>query len=534
MKSEFLSSPSTLHRNDILWISIVSVCILLLGSIPTWAGYQAQTTNLRFRGIYFDSQDYAVHLATMESGRHGEWAYQFRFTTEQHSPAFIRLFYIALGHVSRWLGWTSAVTFQAARWILGILALFALYRLMQQVFTDRFWARIGLLLAALGSGLGWLQLIVNWAPGPITPIDFWLIDDYVFFSLSVFPHFGFVTAAMCVTLSLWLDFLEKTDWKKILLIAVIAICVQFVNPIAFATVDAGLFGAALFSWWREKKIQRENVLALILLALAQIPLLAYNFIVLSSDPLWSQFTSQNQTLSPPPAYYFWGFALFWIPVSAGSLVALRTKQNAFGAAIFWITLGFLLAYAPFYIQRRFLQSITIPLAILATAGLISFFEFAETRRPSLVRWRSSLTLLFVFLVSISSIQMGLSQIAYIQTHPDDLYYPASLDRAVAWMRENAGYNDFILASEQTSQVLAQQTSLRAYLGHEMETLHYRKKEENMEAFFQGKFPELASKPIKWVVYGPLERQLNPDFVAPASLELVYDSPELQIFEVGEE
>ena len=516
---------------DLIWILIVSVAIVMWSSIPTWAGYQIETPNLRFRGIYFDSQDYAVHTATMEAGRHGEWSYQFRFTTEPHNPAYIRLFYVALGHLSRWLNLSSELTFQSARWLLGIAALLALYQLMRQIFPDRFWARTAFLLAALGSGLGWLQLILNWTPGPITPIDFWLIDDYVFFSLSVFPHFAFVTAAMCTALCLWLDFLENRGWKKVALLIGIAILVQLVNPIAFATIDVSLLASTLFAWWRTKKIYRKDVVALLSIAIAQLPLLVYNFMVLSTDPIWSQFTTQNQTLSPPPVYYFFGFALFWLLAPVGLVVSFRTKQNALGAAVFWIISGFVLAYAPFYIQRRFLQNITVPLAILATTGLIKLFEIGASQYPNMTRWRFSLVTLFLFLASISSIELGLGQVAHLQTYPENLYYPATLDDAILWFREHAEYNDFVLASEQTSQVLAQKAGLRTYLGHEMETLNYQKKAAEVEAFFQGKMAELASLPIEWVVYGPLERQLGLNFEVPANLDLVYDSPELQIYQV---
>ncbi len=518
-------------RNDLIWIFTVSIAVLLWSSIPTWAGYLVETPNLRFRGIYFDSQDYAVHTATMEAGRQGEWAYQFRFTTEPHNPAYIRLFYVALGHLSRWLNLSAELTFQWARWLLGIVALLALYRLMQQIFPDRFWARTAFLLAALGSGLGWLQLILNWTPGSITPIDFWLIDDYVFFSLSIFPHFAFVTAAMCIALHLWLNFLKKPGWKKVALIIWTAILVQLVNPIAFATIDVSLLASTLFAWWRTQKIRRGDIVALFSIAIAQLPLLVYNFIVLSNDPLWSQFTTQNQTLSPPPIYYFFGFALFWFLAPIGMVVAFRTKQSPLGAAVFWVFSGFVLAYAPFYIQRRFLQNITIPLAILATAGLIKLFESASARKPALIRWRFTVTTMFLFLASISSLQIGLSQVAYLQTHPKNLYYPSSLDNAIQWFLRNAQYNDFVLASEQTSQVLAQKAGVRVYLGHEMETLGYQKKLEEVDAFFQGKMPELASLPIQWVVYGPLERQLGLDFEVPVNLKLVYDSQELQIYQV---
>ena len=519
------------NKKDIVWSFSVSLLVLLLSSIPTWTGYQVQTNELRFRGIYYDSQDYAVHVGAMEAGRHGEWAYQLRFTTEPHQPVYVRMFYIVLGHFSLWLGLTSDVTFQLARWILGFAALFALYRLMKQIFPDLFWAQTAFLLAALGSGLGWLQLVFNWTSTKITPIDFWLADAYVFFSLSVFPHFAFVTAGMCIALSLWLDFLETKHWFNIAAIALTAILVQFVNPIAFATVDLSLFGAALFAGWKSQKISRQDIAALSVIAMVQIPLLVYNFLVLNSDPLWGQFTAQNKTLSPPLDYYLWGFAFFWPFAILGIVVALRTRSKGLGAAVFWVMSAFLLAYAPLYIQRRFLQNITIPLAVLATAGLTALFEAGRVRRPGLRRRRSSLVILFVFLASISSIQLGLGQTAYLQTHPEHLYYPASLDRAVYWLRENAHYNDFVLASEKTSQVLVQKTGLRAYFGHEMETLDYTSKQLEIQAFFQGKLPGLASPPITWVVYGPYERQLGQDFAKPDYLELVYDVQGLQIYKV---
>jgi hypothetical protein len=125
----------------------------------------------------------------------------------------------------------------------------------------------------------------------------------------------------------------------------------------------------------------------------------------------------------------------------------------------------------------------------------------------------------------------LSQVAYLQTHPQTLYYPASLDLAVDWFREHAQYNDFVLASEQTSQVLAQKAGLRVYLGHEMETLSYKDKSRQVQTFFRGESPEIAVKPVAWVVYGPLERQLGPGFKIPDNTQLVYNSPDLQIYQV---
>jgi hypothetical protein len=520
-----------MRRDDVIWIFLAALGILAWGSIPTWSGYQTETESLRFRGLHFDSQDYTVHLSMMQAGRRGEWAYQFRFTTEPHDPAHLRMFYLFLGNISRWINLAPEDTFELARWVLGFLSLLALYALMKVIFADTFWARAAFLLAALGSGLGWLQLTFNWTSTEITPIDFWLIDDYVFFSLSLFPHFAFVTLAMCIVLGLWLEYLETPVWRIPVIIGVVSVIVQFANPIAFAALDAGLAGAMFFAWWKSGSIRKKDAFALAAIAAAQIPLLAYNYEVLSNDPIWSRFTAQNRTPSPPFDYYLWGFGLFWLPALYGVYIGLREKSPATGASIVWIISGFVLAYAPVEIQRRFLQNVIIPLAILAVLGLKHYLEAESDRGSARMRWRGGIVFLFIFVASISSIQLSLGRALYLQNLPEELYYPASVDAAADWLNEHAEYNEFVLALEATSQVIAQKTGLRVYLGHEMETLDYETKRLNVQHFFEGSAPEIAQHPVQWVIYGPNEHALNPDFQPPANLELMFETGDLRIFKV---
>jgi hypothetical protein len=519
------------ERNDLLWILIVSILILTLAYLPTWAGFRAETPVLKFRGIYFDSQDYSAHISMMEAGAHGEWSYQFRFTSEPLRPAYVRLFYIFLGHVGSWLGLNTEVTYHLALWFCGILALFSLYRLMQLIFQELFWARVAFLWAAIGSGLGWLQLIFDWTSTQITPIDFWFIDGYVFFGLSIFPHFAFVTAGFCLALCGWFLFIEKPEVKNILWIIVITFFVQVTNPIAFVVNDVAFIGAAVFAWWKTGKINLKHVAGLAVLAFFQIPVLVYNLITFSGDPLLDRYTSQHLTLSPPPEYYLWGFAPFLPFAAVGIGAAFRKRSYFLGAFVFWIFSAFVLAYSPFYTQSRFLQDITIPLGILATQGWIQIFESGIGRWSWLIRRRQILVILFVFAASLSTIQLSLGRAAYLQTHPEYFYYPSSLDAAIVWLRGHAHYDDIVLSSDLTSQVLAQKAGVRVYGGHEMETLNYKDKHLKLIAFLEGKFPELAHSPIKWVIYGPEERAVNPNFTAPENLELKYETSDLRIYQV---
>jgi hypothetical protein len=524
------------NRQDLLWIAIIATLTLVLSSIPNWVGYSAQTEKLTYKGTFFDTQDYAVHMSMLRAGMQGDWAYQFRFTTEPHQGAYTRLFYILLGQVNRIFKLEPAALFEIARWLFGYLALFAAYALTKRVFKGTLTQRVAFLLAVFGSGLGWLQLLFGWIPGPITPIDFWLIDAYVFFGIALFPHFSFVTAALCFVFLLYLDYLETGGWTRIAGIAAIAILTQFVNPIAFVLVDLALAAATLTVWIQSRKIDWRHVFALGLIAIAQLPLLVYNFNLLNNDPIWSQFTQQNETLSPPFVYYLWGFGLLWPLALIGLLSAIRQRNPSLLGAAAWVVTGLALAYAPFAIQRRFLHGITIPLALLSTEGLNQVAQFLFERFPVIKRRTVGAAILLVFIVSLSSMYLSLGRSLYLRGRPDEFFYPAALDPAFAWLDKNAAPGDFVLSSAPSGLLIAQKTDLRVYLGHEMETLEYMTKSHFMEAFYQGHAnPDwLETTGIQWILYGPYEQALTggAEFSI-AGLETVYRSAEIIIYWIGQ-
>lgn len=516
------------------WLAVATLLILVYSSLPNWVGYVAETKKLSYRGAFFDPQDYAVHISMLRAGMQGDWAYQFRFTTEPHTAAYTRVFYVTLGQVNRLLHLPPTVLFEIARWFFGALSLFALYILSAHIFEEVWWRRIAFLLAVFASGLGWAQLIIGWMPKLITPIDFWLIDAYFFFGLALFPHFSFVTALLCLAFAFYLDFLETNDRTRIFWIGLFSILVQFVNPIAFVLVDVVFAAATLIHWIREQKVWRSQILALGLLAITQIPLLIYNLRLLTFDPVWSQFTRQNETLSPPLVYYFYGFGLLWLFALLGAVSAFRWYKTALIASATWIVAGLLLAYAPFAIQRRFLHAITIPLAFLGTQGLISLSDLLIRKTNFRLNRIRIFVLLTVFLLSISSLALGLGRSMYLLGHPDEYYYDVSLDKAFNWLQENASPNDFVLSTTSSGQLIAQETDMRVYLGHEMETLNYLSKVELVDTFYQGQAEQdwLMSTDTTWVLYGPYEQRISQsNKIASQELEPVYQFEKIIIYQV---
>lgn len=520
---------------DFLWFSIISIGILAFSSIPYWAAHSAETDDLLFRGAYFDEMDYAVHISMMQAGRMGDWAYEMRFTSEKHQPVFLRMFYIILGHISKWVNLNVETTYHAARWIFGFMALFSIYQLCLNVFPKKILARTAFLLCSIGGGAGLVQLLFNSnLLNASSPIDFWLIDAYIFFSISVFPSFSFTLALMATALNLYLNYLVKGKWRMLFLIIMLAVISQIINPIAFAVLDIACAGATVFLWWKNREVQKQQLLALVIMALAQIPLLIHNFLILNRDPFWSQFTLQNQTLSPPLVYYAWGFAPFWLLAIYGMILAIRENNVNMTALSVWVISGFMFAYLPLPIQRRFLLGITIPLGLLGIYALNHFLTVLSTKLPALLKREQLIYFFYILISSISFISLSLGSSLYMLSHPVDNFYPRDLENALLWLDQNAEPNDFVLGEIKTGQIVAQRTRLRTYIGHPMETLFFNEKINTVEEYYQSNTPEgwIKNTSVQWVIYSQYEKELAPDFQPDSKLELVYQNRTVLIYKVN--
>lgn len=525
----------TMKNNSKEFFAFAFAAILILGfsSLPYLSGKVSETDAYVFRGIYADTTDYSVHLSMMQAGRLGDWAYQMRFTTEEHQPAFIRLFYILLGHISKLLRLSVETTFQLARWFFGFTALLAIKNLFHKIFSDKTLLWFSFLLAVFGSGLGWLQLFLGAPLKPISPIDFWLIDAYVLFSISLFPAFAFTLTLMAWSLNLFFNFLERGKWSDIALIGGLAALCQLFNPIAFAPIDIAFTGATFFIWIENKKLEYKALLALIVIGLVQIPLLIYNYSILSHNPFWSQFTIQNETLSPPLKFYFFGFAPFWLFAPLGLFQALKERNIKMLTLCFWAIASLLLAYAPVSIQRRFLLGITIPLGALSIYGFNFLINRIAPKFLTLASRKGLFFFTYTLLASISSLFLILNASLSMPRHPEKLFYSRDIKLAASWLSENSTPNEFILTNIETSQILAQETALKVYVGHEMETLFFHNKEKYMQEYFLGELSSewLAQTPIKWVFYGPYESKITKKIRPNAELRLVYENKSVKIYVV---
>jgi hypothetical protein len=501
------------------WVAALSAAILTLTSLPYLAGYAAETDDLVFGGAVYDRQDYSVHLSTMQQGARGGWQYEILVTSDPHPAGRVRLLYLALGHAARVTGLSLPTVYHTARLALGAAALAAVYLFAARCLRPIALRRTALLFFGLGSGLGWLQLLLGWNLRPdLSPIDFWLIDAYGFFSLLAFPHFAAVIALLAIAFERLAAYFEAGRGRDLLFAVAAGVGLQWVQPFAPWVLDLAAASLAVRPGMRS----RTTLTALGVLGASQAPYFIYSVRLFGGHPVWASFQAQNVTLSPPPAAYILGYGVLAPLAVWGAVKALRRRAGeASGLAATWLLAAFALAYLPWNLQRRFTEGVMAPLAILAALGLgygllpAARRWFGSRRQAGVWRRRRNLSLALVAgAASISSLTLALAGAALALTRPPQIFDPASIYTAAERLQAMAAWEEPILAAERTGLILAAHIGQRVVLGHVIETPFYAERSADVRAFFDPETTDAARRDLlracscRYVFHGPYEQELG--------------------------
>ena len=191
------SETAVIARREWRWVSVVIALALIASSLPILAGYLAQTDELRFAGAVYDTEDYFSHLAKIQLGARGEYRFRSLFTAEPHPSEPIIYTDILLGAIAGPLHIPLPLIYELSRLTGAIALLVMVYKFIARAIPEVALRRLAFIIAIVSSGLGWLFISSAWFSYPnVSPIDFWLADGYLMFSIMAFPHFGWSIAAM--------------------------------------------------------------------------------------------------------------------------------------------------------------------------------------------------------------------------------------------------------------------------------------------------------------------------------------------------
>jgi hypothetical protein len=476
------------------WLAVLGIAAIILAviNIPYMVGLAQQNAAWAFSGYLFGLDDANTYVAVMRQGANGAWLYQLTYTTEPHSPAFFYLFYLILGKVAAVFvpptsnEFYAALVFtnHAARMVLNVGLILMMYRFIAAFLEKPQTRLVALMLVCLGGGLGWLLILTgnnNWL-GTL-PIDLYLPEGYSFYVLFGLPHialarFSMLAGFLCLFAALRTGQL-RFAWLASAWWLLMAIGVPFYVGVLYAVL--GAWGLCLLAFQRGQfwPLVRFCVVGAVLPGL----ILAYLVVLYITEPVWRQFNSQNFLPSPHPLHYVLGYVFF--ALFAGiALPGYHGAAKADGQTHHWLLLGWLaiapvLAYLPISIQRRLLEGVLMPLAILAAIGLAVVGKRFRLAAPMGVAFASLTSLTMIVFSTLAVSNPG---------QEDRLFYPRGANQLMNFLNSAAPAGQIVLTQEGESLLgnyLPARTNLRPYIGQTVETLNYAAKRETVSRFYAG-------------------------------------------------
>jgi len=502
-------------------IGLILTCVIFLSAvtIPYLAASSQSGTGYHFLGFLFNPIDGNSYLAKMQQGWQGQWRFTLPYTAEAGDGAYLFLFYILLGHISRLFHLPIIVTFHIARILSSVAMLAALWAWLKILFADRpCWAQRALTLIVLGSGLGWLAAL--W--GGFTP-DFWVAEAYPFLSAYANPHFPLGLAIL-----FWvLTDIERTQDQLPWIVLFLLGCALSVI-LQFGLVILAVIWSALTLWRLLETHQLAWRRPLAFFSGGAF-LLLYQFYAIRSDPILSGWDAQNLTPAPSVLNLLLGL----LPAFLFALMGIRTawtERNLPGRRqlILWLPLAVILIYFPFNLQRRFMLGLFVPIGALAVLGCA-----ALPVKRSLARvLMTALTVLSLF-TNLIVVWGGLSA---ARQHNPALFINANEADALEWLSQNASSGDIVLSSPEIGLLIPAHSNLRVLYGHPFETLNASLEEQDIYNFYAGQMnleqaqSYLSEHHVAWVYWGPHEKALGSSAFL-NTLSVAYLNPMVTIYQI---
>jgi hypothetical protein len=494
----------------------VVVIVVMLTTLPYIAAQYAGGAEYEFGGFLLNPIDGNTYLAKMRQGWEGHWRAKLPYTAEAGEGAYLFTFYLTLGHLARLSGLSILLTFHLARVAGTIFLLLALYRYFRKILPADQTITYPFLLAALGSGLGWIAVPF----GGFTS-DFWVAEAYPFLSAYANPHFP-----VSLGLMLWMLLPNTSSSGGEAGKFLGGILLMVISPFGVIVV-AGVLGAqALISLRQGGPLPRWIVSRLGWVIVGSGVVGIYIFWVVQTDPVFAGWNAQNLTPSPPIIDLILSFSPALILGFFGVRRLVREKSLTHTDLLIWAGLVLLLIYLPINLQRRLLIGFFIPLAGLAYLGIRSM----EKARFRLIFW-------VIFFLSIpTNILILLAAVHGIQTYSPALYLTRSEGNAFDWINEATDSEALILAAPDTGLFIPAHTGRRVIYGHPFETVNAQKEAETVEAVLRGDLPVaevmafLSDRRVEYIFWGPRERTLGGHFPL-SGLSIAYENSGVTIYAV---
>lgn len=500
------------------WVIVISGILVALTMVPyAWAlASNHAEDQWQFMGMLANPKDGATYLSKIEQGRNGAWLFELRHTPEAHNGAGFHVFYLFLGHAARLTGLSSLLIFHLARVATSLFMYIALYQFGATVWVRLRPRRLFFTLVAVGSGLGWLLLLID---SEAIAIDLNMPEAFPFFAAFANPHFPLSIACLALIASTFVEVFRRGFTAEPaadnggLQVMVLSMVLALIQPFALVPIGTALVAYLLVRAYLTRRIPSHELRWSSMLWLPAVPFAVYYAAVFRFNDVMAAFNEQNLTPSPAPYLYIFGYGMLLILALPGLVRAVRRfERDGDQFMLLWFVLNVALLYAPFNLQRRLTVGLIIPLVFFAVRSLEDFWFFKVPKR-----WRAAaLGALLVLLLPSNVLNLSIPLFG-ISASPESglesgLLVETDYWNAFRWIDRRGDQNAVALAAPTISAWIPAYTPARVVYGHEFETVPSEERKEQVEAWYHGADCATltsAALPfhVDYIFWGPQEREL---------------------------
>ncbi len=509
------------------WARNWALAILLLSGLPYLIVFLATPDGWHYSGLLVNPYDSHSYLAKMGQGFEGNWLFHLTYTPEPHAGAFIFTFYLALGHLAAWLHLPLPVTFHLARLLAGFGLLWVAFRFITHVTPDPKEQRLAFILLLTASGLGWLGVFLG-----AFPIDLWVPEAFVPYSLYANPHFPMGMALMLIIF-------QRVIWPppvspvSLMGSGLAGLALAMILPFALLTAMVVLGVYLIWCYSRQRSLPWSSIWHTLAGGLGAAPVILYAAWVSITNPILAGWSAQNVTPAPDPVDLILGYGPVGLLAIGGGWFILKKRplEPAEGFLLIWAGVTIALVYLPFDLQRRFITGLHLPLCLLAALGIRRWLESRHVKP----RRQRHLTAIIIAVGAVGTLFVwSLYLINGLQAPTASfetglLFLRDGEVETFNWLHENSQAEDVVLASPRLGAFIPARTGARAFYGHPFETVDAEARQATAEAFYRGELADVPP-PVDFIIYGPSERAIGrPDVLA--TYPVVFATGDIEIYKV---
>lgn len=382
-----------LEMGEWKWLLAFLGFICLLTSLPYLLAYGWQEDAYQFSGFVFAVEDGNSYLAKMLAGSQGNWLFKTPYTSQDQKGVLMFLPYMILGKLAAPPGMHVQLIalYHLFRMLSTAAYVIASYQFIAWFIREIHLRRLGVLLASLGGGLGWVLLAVKHDfSGQSLPLEFYSPETFGFLGIYGLPHLALARACLLwslLSIFLWMaePLNTKKAWRLGLQLSFFWFLAGIAQPLTFVLIGY-LIILYIISWvvLLEKgersltirdlcsygvNLWKRKLYLILVSSIFPVFVLIYQFWMLKTDAFLQAWSEQNLILSPHPVYYFWAYGLFIPYAILGWKKLFKTDQAGSIFLGVWILTLPILAYFPFNLQRRLPEGIWMAWVVLTLASL---------------------------------------------------------------------------------------------------------------------------------------------------------------------